>query len=150
MSNPVPSVRLSITGHTRLLPVVRSAIEAFCQAARIDEKSTHAILLASTEAITNVMQHAHRETPDAEIEIGCRLLADGVEVCVMDQGEPFDLTSAPDLDPGELRAGGRGLFIMRRVMDELTCEPRPVTSSTGTGNLVRMFKRCGSDISDHF
>jgi anti-sigma regulatory factor (Ser/Thr protein kinase) len=36
-----------------------------------------------------------------------------------------------------LRIGGRGVFLMRALMDELSCQPR----GEG-GNTLRMFKRC--------
>jgi anti-sigma regulatory factor (Ser/Thr protein kinase) len=43
----------------------------------------------------------------------------------------------PHLDPGEVRVGGRGIFLMRQLMDELSSQPR----SQG-GNILRMVKRC--------
>ena len=39
------------------------------------------------------------------------------------------------LDPSELRIGGRGVFLMRSIMDELTCQPRGEK-----GNALRMVK----------
>ena len=45
--------------------------------------------------------------------------------------------AVPHLDPAELRVGGRGVYIMRTIMDELTCQPRGER-----GNVLRMVKRC--------
>jgi anti-sigma regulatory factor (Ser/Thr protein kinase) len=36
-----------------------------------------------------------------------------------------------------MRVGGRGIFLMRTLMDELSCEPR-----TPRGNRLRMVRRC--------
>jgi len=38
-----------------------------------------------------------------------RVPPDGIEVRLTDDGEPFDLGTVPELDPGELRIGGRGI-----------------------------------------
>ena len=43
----------------------------------------------------------------------------------------------PHLDPAEVRIGGRGVFLMRKLMDELSCQPRGER-----GNTLRMVKRC--------
>ncbi|HEX5273636.1 MAG TPA: ATP-binding protein, partial [Gemmataceae bacterium] len=59
------------------------------------------------------------------------------EILISDEGAPFDLASVPHLDPAEVRVGGRGVFLMRKLMDELSCLPRGER-----GNTLRMFKRC--------
>ena len=136
MAAEPPPWSLTITSDLRLLALARAFVEAVCQVAGFDEQTTHAIVLATDEATNNVMRHAHRGRPDATLQIQCFLCADGMEVRVLDQGEPFDLTAVPHLDPGELRIGGRGVFLMRSLMDELSCQPRG-----GGGNTLRMVKR---------
>ena len=56
---------------------------------------------------------------------------------MLDEGAPFDLPAVPEMDPAELRIGGRGVFLMRTLMDELTCQPRGER-----GNVLRMVKFC--------
>lgn len=128
---------LTISSDLRLLSLARAFVEGVCQAAHFDEKTTYAVVLAADEAINNVMRHAHRGQPDAPIQIQCFFCADGLEIRLIDQGAPFDLAAVPHMDPGEVRVGGRGVFLMRQLMDELTCQP------TGPrGNTLRMVKRC--------
>lgn len=55
-----------------------------------------------------------------------------------DHGEPFDIETVPHMEPGELRYGGRGVFMMRSLMDEV----RSDGAKNGWGNLLRLFKRC--------
>lgn len=128
---------LTISSDLRLLALARSFVEAVCRVAGFDEKATHAIILATDEATNNVMRHAHRDQPDAPVQIQCFFWPDGIEIRVLDEGEPFDLDSVPNLDPSELRVGGRGVFLMRALMDELSCQPRGER-----GNTLRMVKRC--------
>ncbi len=129
---------LTIPSDLRLLPVARGFVEAACQVGGLDDSTTDAVVLATGEAVSNVMRHAHRSRPEACLQIQCRVTPGAIEVCLLDEGEPFDLAAVPHLDPGELRLGGRGVFLMRALMDELDCRPRGER-----GNTLRMVKRCG-------
>lgn len=133
---------LTLPSETRMLSVARSFVEAICQSSDLDRHVTFAVVLATGEAISNVIRHAHKNRHDAMIQIQCRLTAESLEILLFDEGEPFDICAVPHLDPGELRVGGRGVFLMRSLMDELDCQPRP-----GRGNVLRMVKRCRADSS---
>lgn len=128
---------LTIASDLKLLALARSFVEAVCQVGGFDEKTTHAIVLATDEAVNNVIRHAHQHCPDATIQLQCILAPDGIEIRLHDCGAPFDITAVPHLDPAELRPGGRGVFLMRSLMDELSTQPRGPE-----GNTLRMFKRC--------
>ena len=128
---------LTIPSDLRLLPVARAFVEAVCQVGGLDRGSTDAVILAMHEAANNIIRHAHRNESSAQLELQCRLRPDGIEVCLLDEGEPFDLDAVPQLDPAELRIGGRGVFLMRKLMDEVSCQPREQR-----GNTLRLVKRC--------
>ena len=127
---------LTIPSDLRLLALARAFVEAVCQVGGLDDASTRAVVLATDEATNNVMRHAHRDRPELLLQIQCRIDPGSLEIRVADLGPPFDLDAVPSLDPAELRAGGRGVFIMRRTMDELEVLPRPEG-----GNVLRMVKR---------
>jgi serine/threonine-protein kinase RsbW len=130
---------LTIPSDPRLLTIARFFVEAVCHVGGLDEASTDATVLAVHEAVQNVIRHAHRDDPSAQLTLRCYLRGDSIEIHLIDQGAPFDLEAVPNLDPAELRLGGRGVFLMRKLMDELTCQP----SGEG-GNTLRMVKRCQS------
>ena len=127
---------LILPSDLRLLPVARAFIEAACQAGGLDKAVTHAVVLASDEATNNVIRHAHNNDSGLTVRIECVLGADHIEVRLLDEGEPFDLSAVPPLDPGELRIGGRGVYLMRTLMDEVICQPRGPR-----GNVLRLIKR---------
>jgi serine/threonine-protein kinase RsbW len=136
MVEKVAPWNLTIASDLRLLAMARSFVETVCQAAGFDPCTTHAIVLAADEALNNIIRHAHQDRPEAVVQIQCYLRTDDIEIRLLDEGEPFDLSAVPHLDPGELRVGGRGVFLMRSLMDELSCQPR----GEG-GNTLRMVKR---------
>ena len=136
MSDKAAPWTLTISSDLRLLATARAFVEAVCLAVGFDEPTAHAVVLAADEAVNNVIRHAHHGRPDAVVRIQCFLRADGLEIRLTDQGDPFDITAVPHLDPGELRVGGRGVFLMRSLMDELTCHPHD-----DGGNVLRMVKR---------
>jgi serine/threonine-protein kinase RsbW len=135
MSSPAPPITLSVPSELRMLSVTRAFIEAVCQANNLDKATTHAIVLATSEAASNVIRHAHQNRPEAVLEIQCVLSPDAIEIRMLDEGEPFDVAAVPHLDPSEIRVGGRGVFLMRALMDELSCQPR-----AERGNTLRMVK----------
>lgn len=134
--------QLSFPSDLRMLSAARAFVEAICQAGGLGRQTTHAVVLATGEAVSNIIRHAHRDRPDARLEIGCQLAAETLEILLRDEGEPFELDKVPRLDPGELRVGGRGVFLMRALMDEVSCQ-----CLQGQGNILRMVKRTLTDSS---
>jgi serine/threonine-protein kinase RsbW len=127
---------LTLPSDLRLLPVARAFVEAACQAGGLDKAVAHAVVLAADEATNNVIRHAHRNDSALTVRIECELGPDHIEIRLLDEGERFDLSAVPPLDPGELRIGGRGVYLMRALMDEVDCQPRGQR-----GNVLRLIKR---------
>ena len=119
-----------------MLSVVRTFVEAVCQARDVDRPTVQAVVLATSEAVTNIVRHAHRDQPERPFQIQCRVGLETVEITLVDQGVHFDLNHVPQLNPGELRVGGRGIFLMRALMDDIICETLP-----DRGNKLRLVKR---------
>ena len=141
MPSDEPPFALTMPSDLRLLPLARAFLETACLNLGCDQPTSDAILLAVNEALQNVIRHAHRDRPDTPLQLQCHPTPDGLIVSILDQGEPFDLSSVPPLDPSELRIGGRGVFLMRKLMDELENRPRPCG-----GNLLRMVKRFPAEV----
>lgn len=127
---------LTLPSDLRLLALARTFVEAVCRVAGCDDRTTHAIVMATDEATNNIMRHAHRDSPETPMQIQCYIQPEGIEVFLLDEGAPFDITTVPHLDPSAPRIGGRGVFLMRTLMDELSTSPREQR-----GNTLRMVKR---------
>jgi serine/threonine-protein kinase RsbW len=137
MTSGNPPWMLTIPSDLQLLGLVRAFIEAVCRAGGLEQAVIDGIVVATHEAASNAIRHAHRGKPHAQLQIHAFLNAEAIEIQILDEGKPFDLASVPNLDPSEVRLGGRGIFLMRALMDELSCRPRDTQ-----GNAVRMVKRC--------
>jgi len=132
-----PTFALSLPSDLRMLSVARTFVEAVCQACHLERSLVHAIVLVTGEAVSNIIRHAHRDLPEAELQIHIEIQPEGIVLCLRDQGEPFDIRAVPELPPGELRIGGRGVYLLRTLMDEIDCKPR----TDSRGNTLRMVKR---------
>lgn len=83
--------------------------------------------IASSEAITNAVQHAYAEDDQGEVVVGCALYEDRLEIMVADHGKSFDFEKTKkQLGPYNeheevqfLREGGLGLFLMETLMDDV-------------------------------
>jgi serine/threonine-protein kinase RsbW len=108
--------------------------------AGMDDSEVYTIKLAVDEACTNIIEHAYNETVGGNIECTCDAKGDTLTIIIRDHGRSFDAenVSSPDFseDLDERRIGGLGLFLMRKLMDEVRFE----TSGEG-GNILTMVKR---------
>jgi serine/threonine-protein kinase RsbW len=136
MASEVPPYVFTMPSDLRFLPCARAFVTAVCQTAGLDHCTTENLALAAHEAINNAIRHAHGHRTEVPLQIRCLLAAHGLEILILDEGEPFDLAALPQLDPAELRIGGRGFFLMRRLTDEVSCQPR-----SPRGNVIRLVKR---------
>ena len=81
--------------------------------------------LALAEALNNAVVHGNRMDRKKLVQILCRCeLGKGVSVVVKDQGQGFDSNAVPDpTAPENIGAErGRGIWLMKTVMDEVCFE----------------------------
>lgn len=140
MAAEQPPFALTIPSDLAHVACARNFVAAVCQVHGLDAAATDAFALAVHEALNNAIRHAHRHQAEVPLEVRCHFGLGGLEVHILDEGEPFDLASVPALDPAELRVGGRGIFLMRTLTDELSCQPRG-----SRGNVLRLVKRCSEN-----
>jgi serine/threonine-protein kinase RsbW len=127
---------LTLPAEVRWLAAVRRVIEAVAQLAGLGERGVYEVVLAVHEACANAIEHGYVGKSGQSLVVTCRSSGQGLEVRILDQGQPFDIAGAPDLPPDELREGGRGVFLIRRLMDEVESRRSP----DGT-NELRMLRR---------
>jgi serine/threonine-protein kinase RsbW len=77
--------------------------------------------IAVAEGFTNAVRHAHAHLPpNTPIAIDVLLKGDRIEICIWDQGTPFDPNQLDEPEPGSLLSeGGYGWYLLRRVTDQV-------------------------------
>jgi len=110
----------------RYLPVVRGAIGPLAAAMGWDESDSRAITLALDEALANIIRHAYHNCLDGRIELECRETPEGLEVTLLDNGEPPDRTKICARAIACDQPGGLGTHIIKDVMDTVSYQATPM------------------------
>ena len=93
----------------------------------VSESLVTDVAIASTELINNAIVHGNKSNPHKTVTIEIVFTDADVTVRVSDQGEGFNPQEIPDplAEENLLREVGRGVFIVRSLMDELRYEAGP-------------------------
>jgi serine/threonine-protein kinase RsbW len=100
---------------------IEAKAEEFARKAGFDEDTACQIAMISREAAANAVLHGNRKDPGKKVRARFSVTGDALTIQVADEGSGFDPTSVPDpLSPeGLLKPSGRGIFLMRAIMDEV-------------------------------
>jgi anti-sigma regulatory factor (Ser/Thr protein kinase) len=103
-------------------------------------KDVYNIQLATDEAASNIIEHAYEGVTDGVLDLSCGMDGDAIRIVLIDYGEPYDPSAIPmpdiKADLSERKIGGLGIFLMRKLMDEVHYEPKADKS-----NVLTMIKR---------
>jgi sigma-B regulation protein RsbU (phosphoserine phosphatase) len=114
---------------------VRRFVAAFLADLRAPVEVSSEILLAVGEAAGNAYRHGKRSEGRSEIRVRCEYDRPDFEVVVADDGPGFDPSEvAARGTPDPLAQGGRGLFLMRELMDSVSVD------TSGDGTTVRLLR----------
>ena len=108
------SVRLPVDAHS--VPFIRALCREALEHLHVDGAVIDEIALALTEACANVVQHAG---PLQDYEVQVEIDDERCRICVADTGGGFDPASVPTEVTESLLEGGRGLLLMRALVDRL-------------------------------
>jgi serine/threonine-protein kinase RsbW len=126
----------------RNLDEIREFVGEIARQVGFSEKEVYSIQLAADEASTNIIEHAYAGVEEGRIEIDCNITGDELKIVMRDNGKSFDPSSVPEpnvkADLTERKIGGLGMYLMRKLMDEVFYESLPKG-----GNILTMIKRKG-------
>lgn len=112
-------VEIVVDSHPKWLRLVRRVTDEFTREAGLDATERQNIILAVDEAMANVIKHAYGGDTAQKIWLRCRLDEGFVQIELRDRGAEFSPTGQPERAPDEVRPGGRGIYLMRQLMDEI-------------------------------
>ncbi|MBI3586252.1 MAG: ATP-binding protein [Ignavibacteriales bacterium] len=91
------------------------------EVARLDDGALYRLLVAATEAVNNGILHGNKSDPNKHVLVTCVLSEKELTFTVEDEGKGFKPEKIPNpLDEKNLlKTSGRGVFLMRSLMDEV-------------------------------
>jgi anti-sigma regulatory factor (Ser/Thr protein kinase) len=125
------------------LDEIREFVGEIARAGGFSDRDVYNIQLATDEAASNIIEHAYEGVGDGLLEISCGVDGSAITIVLVDHGESFDPSEVPvpDLkaDLSERKIGGLGIFLMRKLMDEVRYQAEPRKNR----NILTMIKRRG-------
>lgn len=112
---------------------VENLVDRVCNGLGVYEEAYGNVLVAVTEAVNNAIQHGNELNKELFVDVA---VADKTEeFCfrIMDEGKGFNFNELPDPTAPEnlLKEGGRGIYLMRNLADDVIFD--------GTGNSVSIY-----------
>jgi len=131
------NVRLTIGSRLEFLSMVHALIQGISRQFELGEEIENALLIAVIEAGTNAIQHGNVFDDEKNVTFEFRIGQRAVTVQVEDRGKGFDpkLVENPTDPSNLLDPNGRGLYLMRSLMDDVSFEVR-----RDHGTTVRLIK----------
>jgi anti-sigma regulatory factor (Ser/Thr protein kinase) len=120
------------------LELLCQLVDQGARSAGFDDRTSYACQLAVCEACENIVLHGYRRRAAGDIRVTTRSRPGELIIDIVDTAPPFNPTLVPpdeDWPASDPPVGGRGLLIIRRVMDEVDYRRR------GNRNVLRMRKR---------
>jgi len=138
-SENIMTVDIVVPNQTRYLSLIGNIAEQIAKQLETgggdrDTLAYH-LDLALTEAMANAIQYGC--PTDAKQSVRVCLSIDDKTLCikVFDHGQGFDLKAVPTPDFADLDERGRGIFLIRSLMDSVEYR------KTGDGNVLEMRKK---------
>ncbi|MBI2933682.1 MAG: ATP-binding protein [Planctomycetes bacterium] len=114
---------ITVSSQPASLSLVRDFIGRVTERLQMPRGEAGQCVLAVDEAVANIMEHGYGGVSDAPIEIDVEADSACLRIVVRDEADTFDPLIVPDPDlPRHVAMGrnrGLGLFLMRRMMDEV-------------------------------
>src|SRR4026209_31551 len=136
------NVRIDFHSSLGMLDFVQMISEYVARTVGLDDDSVHWVTVAVRESVVNAIKHGNCFDVQKRVHIEFTSLEDsgapGIAILSRAEGCGFDPAAIADPLAAEnlLKANGRGIFMMRTFMDEMTFQ-----RSEEGGMQVRMVKR---------
>lgn len=79
------------------------------------------IMISVIESVNNAIVHGNKANKAKNVDLSLRLDDEQIRFVIQDEGNGFDFSNLPDPTAPEnlKRTGGRGIFLMKHLADEL-------------------------------
>lgn len=121
---PPKTIRMTLASKPQSISRVEGFISKIGSCVHLDEIQTHKLMVSLTEAVNNAILHGNKSDAKKKVSIVCLCLPNELVITISDQGTGFKLSAVknPLDDENLLRTSGRGIFLMRTLMDKVEYE----------------------------
>ncbi|MER6833498.1 SpoIIE family protein phosphatase [Streptomyces cellulosae] len=116
--HPAP-LDITFPAESSQLALVRRALRSWLAQCELPPNAVQNVLVAAGEACANAIEHGHRNAPGDDVRLRAVALVDTVRVTVADSGRWKDPRPAANAHRG------RGMSLMRAMMQQVTVSPGP-------------------------
>ena len=112
---------LKLPSNLMSINVLDSFVQDVVHQYKISQEVPGNMLISLTEAVTNAITHGNHYDENKVVQINLQKKSDTIAIRVSDQGCGFDPESVPDptCDENICKCGGRGVFLMQRLCDQI-------------------------------
>jgi anti-sigma regulatory factor (Ser/Thr protein kinase) len=119
----------------QLVAATLSAMKEFFQARGLRPNAWSELELAAAEALNNAIEHGCAGHPEAEVVCRWRWTDETIRIEITDAGNYQPPHADPSLPDDPLAEGGRGAFLIARLVDTVE------HASSAEGHSIRLTKR---------
>jgi serine/threonine-protein kinase RsbW len=114
-------IQLTLPSRLELLGVVDKIADGITEFLDFEDVDRDAVAISVIEACTNAIQHGHAQDMGKSVRVEFLLEPDQLTIRIHDEGRGFEPVPEGNMSPPDLLATrGRGIFIMRSMMDEVS------------------------------
>ena len=118
---PQEHIELVLSSALESVAEIEQIAEQMALRAGFDEDTASNIAMGTREAAINAAKHGNKFSAEKTVRATLERKGSTLTFHICDEGEGLDPDALPDpLDPANLlRSSGRGVFLMRAIMDEV-------------------------------
>lgn len=112
---------LTLSSHPDSVAQVEQYVEKIFQQYRLSTRLYGNILISLTEAVNNAICHGNNRDVSKKVKVTIKKYKHKLGFIVSDEGNGFDFERLPDPTAPQnlMKSGGRGVFIIRQLADQV-------------------------------
>jgi serine/threonine-protein kinase RsbW len=117
-------IKISIPSLTENIRIVESFIDNAKEKFNLTDDIYGNIMIAVTESVNNAIIHGNQSDKSKSVNLSLQMADNMIKFKITDEGDGFEYTDLPDPTAPENidKPGGRGIFLMKNLCDELKFE----------------------------
>ncbi|MFN0157237.1 MAG: ATP-binding protein [Bacteroidota bacterium] len=113
--------RLTLPSNPKHIGKVEGLLMKIKRAVRLDDIQMHKLMVSLTEAVNNAIIHGNKSDATKKVTVRCEVRPEWLVCVIADQGKGFKVDNVrnPLNKENLLRDSGRGIFLMKTLMDKV-------------------------------